>query len=115
MASDVVVTDVRRDMPDVLGLSASTAAAEGFRIVSTVVDHWIEGSQRFDGADEILLAATADGEVVAVGGLKACPHVDGALRVRRFYVTPTSRRRGVASALASELIDHARGTAHLIP
>lgn len=112
--AQIVVTDVRPDMPAALGALATMADSEGIRNVSFVVERWNDGGQRFDGPSEALLAAVVDGEVVAVGGLTSCPHVEGALRVRRFYVAPAWRRRGVATALARELIESARGSTQVV-
>ena len=45
---------------------------------------------------------------MALGGLTRCPDRAGALRVRRFYVGPTARRTGIATALATRLLDLAQ-------
>lgn len=91
-------------LPDRVALLASRAEQEGIRIVSTLRERWEDESERYGGHGEAVLAAVARGEVVGVGGLSHCPHVDGALRMRRFYVAPAWRRRGVARSLAQELI-----------
>jgi aminoglycoside phosphotransferase (APT) family kinase protein/GNAT superfamily N-acetyltransferase len=98
-------------LPEGLTPLAADAEREGIRNVSALVAHWVEGTTRFDRPGERLLVAVAGGDVVGVGGLTRCPDVDGALRVRRFYVSPAWRRRGVAAALATQLIDH--GFAHV--
>lgn len=56
-----------------------------------------------------LLAAYAGGELAGVGGLTAEPEpsTEPALRMRRLYVRPTSRREGIGGALASALIQEA--------
>lgn len=97
-------------LPDRLTSLAGHAEREGIRIVATVVERWRDGTERFDGDGEALLAVVSEDDVVGIGGLSRCPHVAGALRVRRFYVGPMWRRRGVARRLADELI--ASGWAH---
>lgn len=97
-------------VPDGLAPLAAEADSEGVRNVRAVIERWAEGSERFDRPGERLLVARADDRVIGVGGLSQCPTVPGALRMRRFYVNPTWRRRGVARALAEELI--ASGLAH---
>lgn len=88
------------------GVAALTTAAEqeGIGIVSTVLERWCDGTERFQDEGEAILAATADEEVIGIGALSQCPDVPGALRVRRFYVAPAWRRCGVARALATELL-----------
>lgn len=93
--------------PHGLGRLVAEAAAAGIRNVAAVVDRWADGSERYDAPGEALLVAIdgEQGDVIGVGGLSRCPHVAGALRVRRFYVVAAWRRRGVARAIAQELID----------
>ncbi|HEX6237912.1 MAG TPA: GNAT family N-acetyltransferase [Acidimicrobiales bacterium] len=91
-------------LPGGLGSLADHAEQEGIRIVSTLLERWRDGSERYQQPGEAILAATSSGEAVGIGALSQCPHVGNALRVRRFYVAPTWRRQGVASALATELI-----------
>lgn len=96
-------------MPDGLVGLAEEAEHEGIRVVSAVVGQWVDGVQRFDGPGEAIVAATSVDGVIGIGALSACPHLAGALRVRRFYVAPRWRRRGVARALATELISNGFG------
>lgn len=91
-------------LPEGLDSLACHADSEGIRIVSTLLERWRDGSERFRAQGEAVLAATAGGETVGIGALSRCPHVESALRVRRFYVAPSWRRQGVARALATELL-----------
>lgn len=91
-------------LPDGLISLAGQADREGIRIVSTVLERWRDGTERFRAPGEAILAATSGGEVVGIGALTQCPNVGGALRMRRFYVDPAWRRRGVARELARALI-----------
>jgi GNAT superfamily N-acetyltransferase len=52
------------------------------------------------------LVGFVDGEAVCGGGLKRLP--DGAVEIKRMYVVPTARRRGVARALLVALEGAAR-------
>jgi GNAT superfamily N-acetyltransferase len=98
-------------LPDGLDRLRAAAGAEGIRNVATLVERWVDGSERYDRDGERVLAAIAADEVVGIGALSRCPTVPDALRVRRFYVSPTWRRRGVARRLATTLLafgfDHA--------
>ena len=91
-------------VPDSLTSLAEQADAEGIRVVRAVMDRWESGEERYGGSGEQLLVAVTDDGVVGVGGLTICPTVPGALRMRRFYVHPAWRRRGVAAAIASALL-----------
>ena len=86
---------------------AEEAGEEGISNVRTLIDRWTDGAERFALAGELFLVAVSDGSVIGVGGRTWCPDVAGALRMRRFYVSPGWRRDGVGSALATELIDSA--------
>jgi GNAT superfamily N-acetyltransferase len=96
-------------LPDGLAELRHDADDEGIRIVGVIVERWLDGSQRYDGTGEALLVARrqSDGRIVAVGGMARCPDVGGALRVRRFYVSPEARRHGIARSLARRLIEGA--------
>jgi GNAT superfamily N-acetyltransferase len=91
-------------MPTGLDELGRLADAEGVGSVRAVVGQWLDGSHRYTAPGESLLVAVADEHIVGVGGISLCPDVAGALRVRRFYIAPGWRRRGVAKALASRLI-----------
>lgn len=85
---------------------AAEADAHGIRNVTTLVACWEDGSERYERQGESMLVVV-DGtgkNVIGVGGMALCPHVGGALRVRRFYVAISSRRQGVARVLAERLI-----------
>ena len=83
---------------------AVEADAHGIRNVTTLIARWKNGSERYDRQGESMLVVVAGKNVIGVGGIARCPHVGGALRVRRFYVAMSARRQGVARALAERLI-----------
>ena len=105
--AQVVVRPATRSLPDDLADLAHEAEVQGVRNVSTLIARWIDGSEVYTRVGESMLVAWLSGSVVGVGGLAWCPHVPGALRVRRFYVAIDARRRGVARRLATQLIDTA--------
>ena len=92
-------------IPAGLAELAEHAAAERVNNVQRIFDGWNSGKERYDRPGEAILAAlSGPGQVVAVGGITVCPMVDGALRMRRFYVHPQWRRRGVGRGLAETLV-----------
>lgn len=93
----------------------SAASGEGIAVVTTVISNWNDRTQCFDGLGESLfLALDSNGTGIGVGGISRCPHVEGALRMRRFYIHPEWRRCGVARALAESLIESSLGHADLL-
>jgi GNAT superfamily N-acetyltransferase len=58
-------------------------------------------------AGTFLVGHAADGTPVCCGGLKRLP--DGACEIKRMYVVPAARGRGVARQLLAALEDVARG------
>jgi GNAT superfamily N-acetyltransferase len=103
---NVALTLVRGTLPPGLALLREEARAEGFRHLDRLAQEWGAGTVRFDGPGESLLAAHHDGELVGVGGVTAEPCA-GRYRMRRFYVRPLCRHRGIGSALAREAIGRA--------
>jgi GNAT superfamily N-acetyltransferase len=90
-------------------LTASTA--EGFRFLSRLAAEWNAGIVRFDGAGEVLLGGYEAAQLVAVGGLTCDPFSDsaGVGRLRRVYVLPNARGRGVGTQLVRALESAALG------
>jgi GNAT superfamily N-acetyltransferase len=84
-------------------LTASTA--EGFRFLSRLAAEWEAGTGRFDGAGERLLGCYDGGQLVAVGGLTRDPFSvnAGVGRLRRVYVLPNARKRGIGAQLVRAL------------
>ncbi|HWU79407.1 MAG TPA: GNAT family N-acetyltransferase [Caulobacter sp.] len=80
------------------------ASGEGVRNMARLADGWRSGA-RFQDDGEALFAAFLVGELAGIGGMTVEPAAsEPARRLRRFYVRPPMRRRGVATALASALI-----------
>jgi len=53
-----------------------------------------------------LVGATLSGELVGIGGVEL--QGDGFAELKRFYVVPAHRGRGVADAVIEALVEHAR-------
>ena len=95
------------DLPDGFDDLVAEASGEGVRNMALLADGWREGA-RFQDDGEALLAAFLVGELAGIGGLSVEPAAsEPARRLRRFYIRPAMRRRGVATALASALIHEA--------
>jgi GNAT superfamily N-acetyltransferase len=102
------------DLPAGFDALRAEARAEGFRQVERLAAEWASRTTRFDRDGEALLAARQNGVLAGIGGLTVEPVVPGALRMRRFYVRPRFRRRGVGRKLAAALLEQRGQTGRLI-
>ena len=86
------------------------AKSENINVVSKLISSWSVSKAFFGDRGEGLWIArtTESGEVIGVGGITSCPTLPGCRRVRRFYISPQWRRRGVATALANQCIERAK-------
>jgi GNAT superfamily N-acetyltransferase len=80
------------------------AQAEGVRNVGLLLQALREDPVRFRAPGEMMLGFWEGAALVGVGGRSWCPDLDGALRMRRFYVAPSHRRRGIGHDLALVLL-----------
>ena len=93
---------------DQLELLIESSVVEGYRFVTRLMDDYRSGANRFAGRGELLLVARADdATVLGVCGLNAAARA-GVGRVRRFYVLPAMRSRGIGAALLEQIVSAAR-------
>lgn len=85
----------------------SAGRREGFLFLERLREEWQNGSNRFNKPGEALFGLSVDGELVAIGGINRQDDSTG--RLRRFYVLPSSRRRGLGTRLLNHILDHAAG------
>lgn len=95
---------VSKELPEDFQELLHAAQSEGHGLLDRLKREWSESSVRFDGSNEKLLIARVDGKLVAVGGITVDPVDPSALRMRRFYVLPAARRRGLARSLVTALL-----------
>jgi GNAT superfamily N-acetyltransferase len=88
----------------------SEALAEGFGFIQTLVEQWASAENRFDAPGEILCGHLDHGLLVAVGALNIDPFAgDNEIgRIRKIYVRPAWRNKGVGRALVTTLVEEAR-------
>ncbi len=92
------------ELPDGFDDLVAEASGEGVRNMALLAEGW-RGGAHFQDDGEALLAAFLVGELAGIGALSVEPAApEPARRLRRFYIRPAMRRRGVATALASPLI-----------
>ncbi|NNU50293.1 GNAT family N-acetyltransferase [Rhizobium sp. WYCCWR 11279] len=103
--------DIRRlrdRLPQEIADLESEARQEGYRHVARLIDEWSSGDNRFEHHGERLLGAYVDDALVGIGSMTVDSTISGALRMRRFYVRPAMRGRGIGRMLALALLEHAR-------
>ena len=86
------------------------SSSEGFRHVERLRDEWLSGLNRFDGPGEAFFVAALGGQAVGVCGLNMDPYTNDPSvgRVRRLYVAPAARRRGIGRGLVAAALAEAR-------
>lgn len=84
--------------------------AEGFRFVRRLVEEYRTGENRFDKSGEALFGLYHHGRLVGVCGLNRDPFLDDppAGRVRRLYVPPSWRGKGLGRRLVEAVVGEAR-------
>ena len=99
-------------LPDDLDRELAAAAAEeGFSPLLWLKAQWADGTNRFSEPGEAFFVARAGARLVGVCGLNRDPYARGHAsgRLRRLYVLPEFRRRGVGRCLVLAALDHAHG------
>jgi GNAT superfamily N-acetyltransferase len=112
---DRTITRIVALPPEVEMLEA-LAASEGFDFMTRLLAEWRSGTNRFDQPGECLFAAFEGGRMVGMGGLTIDPYLPAGDvgRLRRLYVVPSVRRRGIGAALVDALLQHASGRFRLV-
>lgn len=79
---------------------------DGRRMLVRLVADYDAGTNRFDRPGERLVVARREGRLIGIVGLNVDPFLDDArvARIRRLFVDPAERRRGVARALIQALL-----------
>jgi GNAT superfamily N-acetyltransferase len=84
------------------------AVGDGFRFLTRLIDEWDSGANRFNAPGECLMAAYLSQQLVGIGGISVDPYtVTSMARLRRVYVSASSRGRHVGRTLVEALVAHA--------
>lgn len=84
------------------------AVGEGFRFLTRLINEWNSGANRFNAPGECLMAAYLYQQLVGIGGLSVDPYTkENMARLRRVYVSISSRRHHVGQTLIKALVAHA--------
>jgi GNAT superfamily N-acetyltransferase len=105
----IEIQKIELPVPGMESLQAE-AKAEGYDFIETLVEEWTSAENRFAAPGEILCGHLDQALLVAVGGLNCDPFAGrpDVGRIRRVYVRPAWRDKGIGRALVISLIDKAR-------
>ena len=84
--------------------------AEGFNFLKRLIADWSNGENRFDAIGEGLYKVIEGNKIIGVGGLNKHPYTDenDVGRLRRFYIHPKFRRKGIGKKLIQKIISEHR-------
>jgi GNAT superfamily N-acetyltransferase len=108
------IIPVSAELPEGIALLRTEADREGHRHMARLVNEWDEGINRFDRIGECLLAIYDGKRLVGIGGLTQEPQIARVLRMRRVYVPPADRRKGIGRLLVAALVKRAVVSASVI-
>jgi len=94
------------ELPVDLGSLLEESLREGFRFLQRLSEEWHSGSNRFSEPGEALFVARHRGMLVGICGLNRDPYASDPAtgRLRRLYVAPAFRGRGVGRALVHSIL-----------
>jgi GNAT superfamily N-acetyltransferase len=105
----ITIHPIELPVPGLEELQAE-ALQEGFRFIERLWKEWENGNNRFTAPGERLFGCMDQAALVAIGGLNQDPFVgrSGVGRIRRVYVRPAWRNKGIGQALVHTLVENAR-------
>lgn len=107
MVGGVQIIRIGAALPPGMDGLLEAATAESVRNVGLLVDSWNSGTERFDKDGAALFGAMAPDRVVGIGGVTPQAGLDEpAMRMRRFYILPEWRRKGLGRRLAEAAMNH---------
>lgn len=84
------------------------AVGEGFRFLMRRIAEWHSGANRFSAPGECLMAAYRNRQLIRIGGLSVDPYAEKNMaRLRRVYVSASSRRHYVGQTLVKTVVAYA--------
>ncbi|MBN1663963.1 MAG: GNAT family N-acetyltransferase [Deltaproteobacteria bacterium] len=79
------------------------AKKEGCNHVDHLIDEYEKGKNRFENRGELLIGYQAENELIGICGLNIEPDNKKYGRIRRLYVMPEYRNRGIGSKLQKNM------------
>jgi len=81
---------------------------EGFNLINRLINDFKSGKNKFNKKGERLVVCEVDEKIVGICGLNIDPINSKRGRIRRLYVLPQYRNKGVGRKLVKELIDYSK-------
>ena len=85
---------------------------EGYKLVRRLRDDIISGKNRFSKEGEFLLAYIVHKKIVGVCGMNS--NGDGRGRLRRLYILPTHRGKGIGKLLVKKCVSRSEGVYSIV-
>jgi len=107
MSSNIVIERTQTIPADLETELLPAAAQEGFGALERLREDWEAGTNQFSGTGEAFYVARVEDRLVGVCGLNRDPFAQEIKvgRVRRLYVLPEFRRKGVGEGLVRRAIE----------
>jgi GNAT superfamily N-acetyltransferase len=105
----IVIAELEEFHPGEFVELLDAATAEGIAMMQRLVDDHASGINGFDRPGEVLLAAREETRILGVCGVNRNPFGGGLRtgRVRRMYVLPSHRSRGIGRELLAAVVRRA--------
>ncbi|WP_239254684.1 GNAT family N-acetyltransferase [Listeria ilorinensis] len=78
-----------------------------YSFLQRLLDEYMDGRNRFDQVNEILLGVEDGAQLIGIGGLNQDPYNEGVIRLRHLYVMRKYRKNGLGKLLVNELLEKA--------
>lgn len=101
-----MLEQVHTNLPEGFDVLLHSSLRTGVRNMALLSQNWEAGAERFDRQGEALYAARIGNRLVGIAGTtREQNYSEPAMRMRRLYVLPEYRRKGVARLLAQKCMD----------
>jgi N-acetylglutamate synthase-like GNAT family acetyltransferase len=110
MSPEIAIERVKQLPADLDMELVPASVGEAFAPIQWLKEQWRDGSNQFSQPGEAFYVARIDGRLVGVCGLNRDPYVkeSSSGRLRRLYVLPDFRRKGIGRRLVLCALEEAR-------
>lgn len=99
---------IQNPLNEDIGELRSESEREGYNLVDKLISDFKSGENKFDKKGECLIVCEAGNKMVGICALGIDPLNSARGRIRRLYVLPQYRNKGVGRKLVTELVDYSR-------